>query len=100
MMQTIYLAAAVFVALLLVSPLVRIVRGPTVFDRLLGASVLGTKTIVLLMLMGAATGRLDMWVDISLGYGLALLAGTLVTAKYLEGYAEASREKDREERSP
>lgn len=84
MMGPVYLVTAIILAVLLLSPLWRIVRGPTVFDRLLGASVLGTKTVVLLLLMGEANGRLDMYVDISLGYGLALLGGTLVAAKYLE----------------
>jgi multicomponent Na+:H+ antiporter subunit F len=87
MMADLYLVAAIAVGVMLLFPLWRIVRGPTIFDRLLGASMLGTKTIVLLMLMGEAGGRLDMFVDISLGYGLALLAGTLVASKYLE-YSE------------
>jgi multicomponent Na+:H+ antiporter subunit F len=85
-MNDVYLTAAVIVALMLLLPLVRILRGPTVFDRLLGAAMMGTKTTVLLLLMGQAVGRLDMYVDISLGYGLALLTGTLVIAKYLEAH--------------
>ncbi len=93
MMQSLYLGAAVVLALLLAAPLWRIVRGPTIFDRLVGASMLGTKTIVLLMLMGQAGGRLDMYVDISLGYGLALMGGTLVAAKYLEDQARKDRER-------
>jgi multicomponent Na+:H+ antiporter subunit F len=83
-MSTLFLVAAVVLALLLLAPLWRIARGPTIFDRLLGASMMGTKTTVLLLLMGESMGRLDMFVDISLGYGLALLAGTLVASKFLE----------------
>lgn len=101
-MSTLYLSAAVAVALMLLFPLWRIARGPTIFDRLLGAGMMGTKTTVLLMLMGEAQGRLDMYVDISIGYGLALLAGALVAAKYLElsdrapsGKALAGREEER-----
>lgn len=82
-----FTGAAVALGLLLFLPLYRIVRGPTLFDRLLGAAMMGTKTTVLLVLMGFAVGRADMFVDISLGYGLALLVGTLVTTKYLEAVA-------------
>ncbi len=79
--------AAVALGVLLLFPLYRIVAGPTLFDRLLGTAMMGTKTTVLLVLMGFAAGRADMFVDISLGYGLALLVGTLVTTKYLEAVA-------------
>ena len=84
-----FTGAAFALGVLLFLPLWRIARGPTIFDRLVGTGVMGTKTTVLLVLMGYAVGRADMFVDISLGYGLALLVGTLVTAKYLEASGEA-----------
>ena len=83
-MTQVFLWSAVALALMLVFPLYRMVRGPTIYDRLVGAAMMGTKTMVLLLLMGFAVGRADMYVDISIGYGLALLVGHLVTAKYLE----------------
>jgi multicomponent Na+:H+ antiporter subunit F len=98
-----FLGGAVALALLLFLPLFRIVRGPTLYDRLVGASVMATKTTVLLVLMGHAVGRADMYVDISLGYGLALLVGTLVATKYLESVViqdPAARDGARDERPP
>lgn len=86
-MTAFFTGAAVALALLIFLPLYRIVRGPTLFDRLLGTAMMGTKTTVLLVLMGYAVDRADMFVDVSLGYGLALLVGTLVTTKYLEAVA-------------
>ncbi|MDF1562038.1 MAG: monovalent cation/H+ antiporter complex subunit F [Deltaproteobacteria bacterium] len=83
-MDTVLHGAALILAALLFLPLYRVVRGPTAFDRALGAGTLGTKTIVLLVLMGFLSDQADMYIDISLGYGLALIIGTLVTAKYLE----------------
>lgn len=83
-MTSFLLGATVALGLLLFLPLYRIVRGPTLFDRLVGAAVMATKTTILLVLMGYAAGRPDMYVDIALGYGLALLVGTLVTTNYLE----------------
>ena len=79
-----FLGVSIALGVMLVFPLFRMMRGPTIFDRLAGAGMMGTKTTVLLVLMGAAVGRTDMFVDISIGYGLALLVGTLVAAKYLE----------------
>lgn len=64
--------------------LYRVLRGPTVFDRLTGLGLLGTKTIVLLLLMGFLTRRLDVFVDISLSYGLISFLGSLALAKYFE----------------
>lgn len=87
-MRPFFLVAAVVLALMLLFPLVRIVRGPTIYDRLAGAAMMGTKTTVLLLIMGFAIDRADMFVDISIGYGLALFVGTLVTAKYLEAETE------------
>jgi multicomponent Na+:H+ antiporter subunit F len=87
-LNDLFLYGSVALALLLLFPLYRIVRGPTIYDRLVGAAMMGTKTTVLLLLMGFAVGRADMYVDISLGYGLALLVGHLVVAKYLEKSAE------------
>ena len=101
-MSQAFLACSVVLAAMLVLPLVRIVRGPTVFDRLLGAGAMGTKTMILLVLVGATLGRVDMYVDISLGYGLALVVGTIVSTKYLETYAarkEAAEQATAEGRS-
>jgi multicomponent Na+:H+ antiporter subunit F len=64
--------------------LYRVLRGPTVFDRLTGLGLVGTKTVVLLLMMGVAMGRLDLFIDIALSYGLVSFIGSLVLAKYFE----------------
>ena len=87
MMPAVLHGVALILAALLFLPLYRLVKGPTVFDRALAAGTLGTKTIVLLVLMGFLSGQADMYIDISLGYGLALIIGTLITAKYFESTA-------------
>jgi multicomponent Na+:H+ antiporter subunit F len=94
-----FVGATVALALLLLFPLYRIVRGPTLFDRLVGTAMMGTKTTVLLVLMGHAVGRAEMFVDISLGYGLALLVGTFVTTRYLEAVAATHTQPARDEPS-
>jgi multicomponent Na+:H+ antiporter subunit F len=64
--------------------LYRVFRGPTPFDRLTGLALIGTKAIVLLLLMGTGTRRVDAFVDIALGYGLVGLLGSLALARYFE----------------
>lgn len=66
----------------------RLAAGPTVFDRLLGVSGLGTKTTLVLLLVGVVYGRLDMFVDISVAYALLSFVGSLAAARYLERSGE------------
>ena len=46
--------------------------------------MIGSKTIVLLIVLGAWSERADLYVDIALSYGLISFVGTLVLAKYFE----------------
>lgn len=62
----------------------RVVRGPSVFDRLIGLNGISTKAVLLLVLVGAYDRQLDMFLDIALGYGLLNLVGALAVGKYLE----------------
>jgi len=64
--------------------LYRVVQGPTVFDRLLGVNGISTKAIMVLLVIGTIYERLDMFVDIAVGYALLNLVGALAAAKYLE----------------
>jgi multicomponent Na+:H+ antiporter subunit F len=64
--------------------LYRVVRGPTVFDRVLGLNGISTKAIIILVLIGTLYNRVEMFVDISTGYALLNLVGALAIAKYLE----------------
>ena len=68
--------------------LYRVLRGPTVFDRVLGLNGISTKAIILLAIIGTMYDRVDMFVDISTGYALLNLVGSLAIAKYLEERGE------------
>jgi multicomponent Na+:H+ antiporter subunit F len=65
------LAAAGFVLIMVALGLVRILRGPTVADRIMAAQLLGTGGIATLLLVGEATG---MAAAIDVALSLALLA--------------------------
>jgi multicomponent Na+:H+ antiporter subunit F len=64
-------------------PLYRVVQGPTVFDRMLGAGAIGTKTMVLILVIGLVFRRFDMFVDITLAYAVLNFIGTIAIAKFL-----------------
>lgn len=81
---TLFLAMALALLGLVLVYVYRIAFGPTVFDRILGLSGFGTKTTLVLMLMGALYDRLDMFVDISLAYALLSFVGALAAARYFE----------------
>lgn len=70
---------AVLVALLLA--VVRAIRGPTVFDRVLAGNTVGTLAILLLASIGFVTGRPE-FLDIGLTYGLLNLIGTFAVLKF------------------
>jgi multicomponent Na+:H+ antiporter subunit F len=74
----------VTLAVLMVVYLYRVVRGPSVFDRVLGLNGISTKAIVLLVLIGTLFERVEMFVDISTGYALLNLVSALAVAKFLE----------------
>jgi multicomponent Na+:H+ antiporter subunit F len=81
-MHSLFVGASVALCLIILLSLYRAVAGPTVFDRIVGAGFIGTKTTVLLVLIGFIYGRLDMFVDLALVYSILNFIGTLVFSKY------------------
>lgn len=82
-------ALVLCVALLI--PFYRVYKGPTVFDRLLGAAAVGAKTLTLILLFGLMFDRLDMFIDISLGYAILNFVGVIAMAKYFRSSREGSK---------
>ena len=83
-MKTFLFYVLVLLAILIGAYLYRVLRGPTVFDRVLGLNGISTKSIILLIVIGVYFERVDMFIDISTGYALLNLVGALAVAKYLE----------------
>ena len=83
-MKTFLFYVLVMLAILLFVYLYRVLRGPPIFDRVLGLNGISTKAIILLIVIGVYFGRVDMFIDIATGYALLNLVGALAVAKYLE----------------
>ncbi|MCK4771836.1 MAG: pH regulation protein F [Candidatus Latescibacteria bacterium] len=77
-----FVYVAVILTIIIIIPFYRVVKGPTLFDRLLGVGAIGTKTLVLICLVGFVYGRIDMFIDITLAYAVLNFIGNIAIAKY------------------
>ena len=72
--------AVIFVTLLM---LIRVFKGPRLYDRLIGILVIGTNVILILILIGFAHGRHEMYVDIAISYAVLGFFSSVIVAKFL-----------------
>jgi len=75
--------AGVFIVLAILLVLYRAISGPTVFDRILSTNVVGTKTVVLLALIGFIYDR-PHFLDIALVYALINFIATIAILRFIE----------------
>ena len=83
-MSTFFLVIGLGLCILVFFVLYRVVFGPGVFNRIAAISAIGTKTLIILLIMGFIYGRVEMFVDISLVYALLNFIGVLAASKFLE----------------
>lgn len=74
-------AAVIALLVTVVLALVRAIRGPTVFDRLLATNTAGTVAVLLLSTIGFLAGRPD-FLDLAIVYGLLNVVGTIAVLKF------------------
>jgi multicomponent Na+:H+ antiporter subunit F len=60
--------------------LVRAIRGPTLYDRVLAANMIGTLTVLMVAVLGFMTGRPE-FLDIALVYVLISFVSTLAVLR-------------------
>jgi multicomponent Na+:H+ antiporter subunit F len=87
-MDNFFLTIGAGMFLLVFFCLYRATFGPGVLNRAAGISAIGTKTLILLLLMGTIYDRVEMFIDISMVYALLNFIGCLVLAKYIEKTGE------------
>jgi len=68
----------------LILAIIRIIKGPTAPDRVVGLDTVNTIVIVSMILFGAAL-REVIYIDVAIVYALLSFISTLFIAKYLEG---------------
>ncbi len=86
-------SAAILLTMLMA--LARALLGPTVYDRVLAVNMFGTKTVLIIAVLGFLSGRPD-FLDLALLYALINFIGILAVLKFFE-YGDLSRRLDAEE---
>lgn len=73
--------------------LVRAIRGPSVYDRVLAVNMFGTKTALLLSVIAFLFGRPD-FLDLALAYAMINLVGILAVLEFFQNRAAAPAKSD------
>ncbi len=77
----IFEAACIGILITMALALVRAFLGPTVFDRILAVNMFGTKTVLLIAVLGYMAGRPE-FLDLALVYALMNFIAVIAVLKY------------------
>ncbi len=91
-MSDFFIATGVFLCLFMLLALYRTIFGPTIIDRIMGANIIGTKTTVLLIIIGTIYERVDMFVDIALAYAMLNFIVTIAASRYFAHHKNITAE--------
>ena len=90
-MEIFFVFAGIAILALMLPILYRIIVGPTAIDRIVAVNVIGTKTTVLLVIIGMIFERVGMFVDFALTYALLNFIGSLAASRYFDRVNPAKR---------
>ena len=77
----IFALATFGILLAMILVLIRLIKGPTLYDRVLAVNSFGTHTVLLIGVVGFWNGRPD-FLDIALLYALINFVGTIAILKF------------------
>lgn len=83
-MHDFLLYSSLYLVVLMMAALYRAIVGPTSLDRLVGVNAIGSKTTVLLILIGFSFARVEMFVDIALAYAMLNFIAVLAAGRYFQ----------------
>ena len=78
-----FTVAAIAILITMGLALARAFMGPNVWDRILAVNMIGTKTVLLVAVVGFLTDRPD-FLDIAILYALINFIGTIAVLKFFE----------------
>ena len=81
-----YLMISAAILLVMALAVIRAFVGPTVYDRILAVNMFGTKTVLLISVLGMVAGRFD-YIDIALIYALISFISVIAVLRFFE-YSE------------
>jgi len=82
-MTSIHMITALGIIAAMALALYRGLDGPTLYDRILAVNAFGTKTVLMIAVLGFLMGRPD-FLDIALVYALINFIGTVAVLKFFE----------------
>jgi len=89
-----FVAATIGILVSMALALVRALLGPTVYDRVLAVNTFGTKTVLLIAVLGFLTHRPE-FLDLALAYALINFIGTIAVLKFFE-YGDLGHQRNAE----
>ncbi|MDP2416033.1 MAG: monovalent cation/H+ antiporter complex subunit F [Hydrogenophaga sp.] len=92
-MNNLLLGAGLAILVTMALALIRGLKGPEIYDRVLAANVIGTKTVLLMALVALLYGRPD-FLDLALAYALINFIGILAILQFVQN-REARRQIER-----
>lgn len=95
-MEVFFIIVGVLLLLFMFMPLYRAILGPTAIDRILGVNVIGTKTTIMIVIIGTLYRQVEMFVDIALAYALLNFIASLAAARFFQRHKQVDVEVDRE----
>jgi len=81
-MRIFFTAVSFYLCVLIFINLYRAIYGPDILTRIAAINAIGTKTVMILILIGFIYGRVEMFIDIAIVYALLSFIATIVAAKY------------------
>ena len=78
-----FVVATVGIGVGMTLAMIRALLGPTLYDRVLALNTFGTKTVLLIAVLGFLAGRPE-FLDLALVYALINFIGTIAVLKYFE----------------
>jgi multicomponent Na+:H+ antiporter subunit F len=92
-MNNLLLGAGLAILVTMALALIRGLKGPEIYDRVLAANVIGTKTVLLMAVVALLYGRPD-FLDLALAYALINFIGILAILQFVQN-REARRQIER-----
>ena len=87
-----FLVVSIAILFIMAIALIRAFLGPTLFDRILAVNMFGTKTVLLVAVLGAFSGQ-SSFLDIALVYALINFIGILAVLRFFEYGQEKGKAK-------
>lgn len=75
------ITATIAIFVVMIMAITRAITGPTLYDRILAVNMFGTKTVLLISLLGFVMGRPE-FLDIAIVYALINFIGVIGVLRY------------------